>query len=87
MARNKLEDLRDHLFATLEALRDKDDPMDLDRAKAVKRVADSLIDSAKVEVEYLKVTGQPRGTNFLPPPEGRQELGSASKGKLLNGSN
>jgi hypothetical protein len=39
MAGRKIEDLREHLFATLEGLRDKDAPMDVERAKAIAEVA------------------------------------------------
>lgn len=67
--RNKIEDLRNHLFATLEALADDENPMDLDRAKAIAEVAQVVINSAKVEVDYLKVTGETHGTDFLPGPE------------------
>lgn len=55
--KNKIDDLRDHLFETLEALRDEEKPMDLDRAKAVTDVAKVIVESAKVEVAFLKVTG------------------------------
>jgi hypothetical protein len=64
--RNKIDDLRNHLFETLEALKDKDEPMDLDRARAVAEVAKVIVDSAKVEVDFLKVTGALRSTGFLP---------------------
>jgi hypothetical protein len=57
MARNKMEDLRDHLFEVIEQLKDEEKPMDIDRAKAVAEVASKIIDSAKVEVDYLRVTG------------------------------
>lgn len=67
--KNRIDDLRNHLFETLEALKDKDEPMDLDRARAVAEVARAVIDSAKVEVEFLKVTGQLRSTDFLPKEE------------------
>lgn len=50
-----INDLREHLFATLEGLRDKS--IDVDRARAISDVAKQMIDSAKVEVEYLKATG------------------------------
>lgn len=66
MVKNKIDDLRNHLFEVLEALKDKDEPMDLDRARAVADVARVLVDSAKVEVAFLKVTGALRSTNFLP---------------------
>lgn len=53
-----LDDLREHLFATLDALRDKDNPMEVDRAKAISLVAAAVIDSAKAEVAYVKATGR-----------------------------
>ena len=55
MAKNKMTDLRDHLFATIEALSDTDKPMDLDRAKAIADVAKVVVGSAKVEVEAMRV--------------------------------
>lgn len=64
--RNKIDDLRNHLFETLEALKDKEEPMDLDRARAVAEVAKVIVESAKVEVAFLKVTGAVRSTGFLP---------------------
>lgn len=47
-------DLREHLFATLDALRDKENPMDVARAKAVSDVAQTLINVARVELDYLR---------------------------------
>jgi hypothetical protein len=65
--KNKLEDLRNHLFATLEALQDEENPMALDRAKAVADVAQVLINSAKVEVDYVRVTdAAAAGSSFFP---------------------
>jgi len=63
--KNKMEDLRNHLFATLEALQDKDAPMDLARAKAISEVAQTVINSAKVEVEYLGLLGSKADSTFL----------------------
>jgi hypothetical protein len=57
MARNKLEDVRNHLFATLESLMDTDDPMEVNRAKAVADVAQTIINSAKLELDFIKLTG------------------------------
>lgn len=62
---NDIKELREHLFATLRDLRSKDAPMDLDRAKAVAQVAGTLIDSARVEVDFLRVTWQSEGTGFI----------------------
>jgi hypothetical protein len=61
MAKNKICDLRDHLFETLEALKDKESPLDLDRAKAICNVAQTVINSAKVEVDYLRIAGEMLG--------------------------
>lgn len=80
--KNKVEDLRDHLFATLEALQDKDDPMDLDRAKVIARVADTIIDSAKAETDHLRVTGSMRGTGFIPEEPREPALPKPEGGKL-----
>lgn len=63
--KNKLEDLRNHLFATLEALQDNDKPMDLERAKTISDVAQTLINSAKVEVEFIREVGG-KGSGFIP---------------------
>lgn len=68
--KNKLPDLRDHLFATLEALQDKEEPMDLDRAKAIADVAQVIVNSAKVEVDFIRATGRSSGTtDFIPEPK------------------
>lgn len=65
--KNKIEDLRNHLFATLEGLRDKDHPMDIERAKAISSVANSIIETAKVEVKFIEVVGG-KGTGFMADP-------------------
>ena len=79
----KIEDLRDHLFATLEDLRSKEHPMDLDRARAVANVAQVIVDSARVEVELAKVTGARVGTGFIPelPPK----PGTPAQPRLVKG--
>lgn len=59
--------LRQHLMDTLADLRNRETPMEPDRARAVAQVASVLIDSAKVENEYLKMTGQDR-SEFLEQP-------------------
>lgn len=65
--KNKLEDLRNHLFATLESLTDPEKPMELDRARAVAEVAQVVINSAKVEVDFLReMGGRMKGTGFVP---------------------
>ena len=55
--KNKMSDLRNHLFETLEALKDEEKPMDLHRAKAISEVAQTIINAARVEVEFAKAIG------------------------------
>jgi hypothetical protein len=70
MAKNKLSDLRDHLFATLEALTDEKKPMELDRARAIAKVSQTIIESAKVEVQFMKEMGaQTESTFFNSAPQ------------------
>lgn len=61
-----IDTLRKHLFDTLEALRDKDNPMDIERAKAICEVGQTIINSAKVEVEHMRVSGRPPASTFIP---------------------
>lgn len=53
-----INQLRQHLLDTLADLRNTHRPMEPDRARAVAQVAGVLVDSARVEVDYLKATGQ-----------------------------
>lgn len=62
-----INQLREHLLATLADLRNRENPMEPDRARAVAQVASVLVDTAKVEVDYLKATGQDRA-GFLEEP-------------------
>lgn len=48
-----INDLRETLFATLNGI--KDGTIELDKARAINEVSKTIIDTAKVEVDYLKV--------------------------------
>ena len=58
MSTPHINTLRQHLMDTLADLRNRQHPMEPDRARAVAQVASVLVDTAKVEVDYLKATGQ-----------------------------
>ena len=77
---NTIETLRNHLFETLAALRDKEKPMDIERAKAISEVAQVIVNSAKVEVDHAKVTGS-KGSGFL---EKDQQLPPGITGTTLH---
>ena len=67
---NDITALRTRLFSTLDALQNKDNPMDIDRAKAVSDIAQVIINSAKVEVDFARATGG-RTTAFISGEEGK----------------
>jgi len=86
--KNTMEDLRNHLFATIEALQDPEKPMDVERARAINQTAQTLINSAKVEVDYIEVTGhQGNGKFFRRITDGGtvDMHGSELRGKTLKG--
>lgn len=71
--KNKIEDLRNHLFAQLEILGDETtmkNPIALERelkkSKAIADVARVIIESAKVEVQFIEATNSKNGTGFIP---------------------
>lgn len=66
MADNTIQALRDELFDTLRSLKKATDPKDIERARAVNEVAQTIINSAKVEVDAMRVSGSNKGTGFIP---------------------
>lgn len=73
MTTKNITDLRRIMFDTLQALQDKKNPPDIERALAIKEVGQVIVNSAKVEIDYLKITGQ-GGSGFIP-----EELTSAPR--------
>ena len=61
--RTDLAGLREALFATLRDVRTG--AIDLDRARTVNAIAGTLIDSARVEVEYRRVVDQAGSSTFI----------------------
>ncbi|MBK5722999.1 hypothetical protein JGH11_19200 [Dysgonomonas sp. Marseille-P4677] len=60
MAKNKLSDLNDHLFATLERLNEEDlsaDQIEIEskRAEAIIGVSNQIINNAKITIDALKL--------------------------------
>lgn len=54
-SKNNFKELRSILFDTLRDV--KDGKMDVKKAKSISELSQTLINSAKVEVDYLKSTG------------------------------
>jgi RNase P/RNase MRP subunit POP5 len=70
MARNKINDLRDHLFAALERLSDdditgEDLQKEIEKADAISNIGNVIINSAKIEVDFMKATGMISTTSEL----------------------
>jgi hypothetical protein len=68
--KNKLSDLYNHLFETLERLRDTKPvalDMEIKRATAVRMTAEQIIAAAKVEVEARKLFKNTPQSNFFEP--------------------
>ena len=64
MARNKITDLRDHLFLTIELLNSPEEDnqgMTVEKAKAVADVAQVIVNSAKVEVDFMRAANDLNG--------------------------
>ena len=84
--KNKVEDLRDHLFATIEALRDEEKPMELERAAAIAQVAQVIVNSAKVENDRLKLTGKVAGNDFIKTVDEQPKQSLPGQPRLVKGS-
>lgn len=63
--KNKVEDLRNHLFEQLERLSDDEsfkNPLvqerEIKRTSAIVEIANAIIDSARAETEFLKVANE-----------------------------
>ncbi len=75
-----ISDVREALFKVLEGLTDPDKPMDIERARAVNETAQTIINSAKVEVDFLKVMHGDGEVPFIasaPPPPAQPPKQSA----------
>lgn len=79
--KNKIEDLRNHLFDQLERLSDDEvmkNPIQLDkevtRAAAITQIAEVIIDSARAENEFLDLVGGGSGKFFIGSDDGVKKL-------------
>jgi hypothetical protein len=80
---NDIEGLRKHVFDTIEALKDPGNPIDIARAKIIKDLAQVVVNSAKVEVDFLRIQGgDGKGTGFIPEKQIEQKPGAQ---RLVNG--
>jgi hypothetical protein len=69
MPKNKIEDLRNHLFEVIEMLKDKD--LDIETAKAICDVSQVIVNTAKVEVQFIREIGSNNTTGFIQLDKGK----------------
>ena len=57
MARNKINDLRNHLFEVIEMLKDEEpNSMTIEKAETIAQVAQVIINTGKLETDYIRAT-------------------------------
>lgn len=84
---NTISDLRKHLFDVIQGVRDGS--MDIDKAKTVAELSKVVVDSARVEVDFMKVRGDTgNGTGFIPEEKQITAPGTPRlvRGKAQSGS-
>lgn len=66
--KSNIDDLRSHLFEALTRLNDPNANLEkeINRAKAIAEVGSVIVNSAKVEVDYVKISGGGTGSGFIP---------------------
>jgi hypothetical protein len=58
------------MFETIEGLLDKDEPLEIKRAEAVAKVGTVIVNSAKVEVDFMKAVGiEVENSDFIAKPK------------------
>lgn len=74
--KNKISDLRDHMFAALERLSDESISPEklkeeISKSKAISDIGKVIVESAKTEILYAKLTGKKgeQPTKFLELPD------------------
>ena len=82
--KNKLPDLRNHLFEQLERLNDPDITneeleKEVFRADAMNGISKQIIESAKVEVSFIKATGVKEVTDFILPVTDAKQYENSKK--------
>lgn len=73
MSNETIADLRTSLFAAMRGLTDKENPIDIERARAVSDIAQTIVNTAKVEIDFLRVSGG-KGSGFIPDQNAQPAL-------------
>ncbi len=82
MSTKTITDLREVLFDTLQKLKDRQ--IDLETARGVNELSKTLIDSAKVEVEYLRAVDGSSSPFIDGTPQQPEELPQGITGRTVH---
>ena len=63
MPKDKIQDLRHHLFETIEMLKDKE--IDVNTARVIAEVGQVIVNTAKVEVSFIRATQSTEDKGFI----------------------
>jgi hypothetical protein len=71
---NTTQDLRDHLFAQIKRLEDPalDLDKELEKAKALASIGNVIVNSVKIENDFMRLTGAKKGS-------GKKEIGNGQE--------
>lgn len=78
---NDITSLREHLFAAIAGVKSGD--LDLDKARAINEIGKTIVDTAKVEVDYLKATGGGE-SQFIDSAVGADNLPEGITGRTVH---
>lgn len=72
MAKNTMDDLRNHLFETIEMLKNNSDPkaspnekISVEDAKQITEAAKAIIDSRKIEVDLIGIVAKAQNSEAI----------------------
>jgi hypothetical protein len=77
---NDISALRESLFAVLAGL--KSGEIKIDQAKAINETAQTLINTAKVEVDFMRASGKTIDSDFLPSIQAPEDTRDSARKSL-----
>lgn len=77
-----ISELRAQLFAAITGVRNG--TLDVDRARAVNDIGKTLVDTARVELDYLKITDGSESAFIAPAQKGLGNLPAGIVGRTIH---
>jgi hypothetical protein len=83
MSTKTIADVRDHLFKLLDQLSDQDKTPDYERLRAGCEVAQVMVNTVRLQVDYLKIIQGDGDVPFLDEPLPKPESNNGSGGAAI----